>query len=99
MLSRLANPARFMRLSSAVLRPLDPSARAAAAYARAGAIADEDVAINQGIARNGLALIEAIARGFPLAFFCWPFQSEAGYFSRSAGRVDAKPQGGEAFPY
>jgi methylthioribose-1-phosphate isomerase len=45
----------------AVLRPLDPSARAAAAYARAGAIADEDIAINQGIARNGLALIEAIA--------------------------------------
>ncbi len=45
----------------AVLRPLDPPARVAAAYARAGAIADEDVAINQGIARNGLALIEAIA--------------------------------------
>jgi methylthioribose-1-phosphate isomerase len=45
----------------AALRPLDPSARAGAAYARAGAIAEEDVEINQGIARNGLALIEAIA--------------------------------------
>ncbi|MGE5159472.1 MAG: S-methyl-5-thioribose-1-phosphate isomerase [Gemmatimonas sp.] len=45
----------------AALRSLDPSARPAAAYTRAGAIADEDVAINQGIARNGLSLIEAIA--------------------------------------
>ena len=45
----------------AVLRPLPPSARADAAYARADDIAEEDVAINQGIAENGLALIEAIA--------------------------------------
>jgi methylthioribose-1-phosphate isomerase len=45
----------------AVLRPLDPSARPAAACARAVEIADEDVEINQGMARNGLALIEAIA--------------------------------------
>ena len=44
-----------------VLRPLPPSARTGAAYARADDIAEEDVAINQGIARNGLALIEAIA--------------------------------------
>jgi methylthioribose-1-phosphate isomerase len=44
-----------------VLRPLAPSARADAAYARADDIAEEDVAINRGIARNGLALIEAIA--------------------------------------
>jgi len=44
-----------------VLRPLEPSARADAAYARADEIVEEDVAINQGIARNGLALIEAIA--------------------------------------
>jgi methylthioribose-1-phosphate isomerase len=43
------------------LRPLEPSARADAAYTRADEIADEDVAINQGIARSGLALIEAIA--------------------------------------
>ena len=35
--------------------------RVAAAYARAGEIADEDVAINQAIGRNGLKLIEAIA--------------------------------------
>ena len=33
----------------------------AAAYARAGEIADEDVAINQAIGQHGLALIEAIA--------------------------------------
>ena len=35
--------------------------RVAAAYDRARAIADEDVAINQAIGRNGLALIAAIA--------------------------------------
>jgi methylthioribose-1-phosphate isomerase len=35
--------------------------RVAAAYARAAEIADEDVAINQAIGRNGLKLIEAIA--------------------------------------
>jgi methylthioribose-1-phosphate isomerase len=35
--------------------------RLAAAYRRAGEIADEDVAINQAIGRNGLTLIEAIA--------------------------------------
>jgi methylthioribose-1-phosphate isomerase len=44
-----------------VLRPLAPSARLDAAYARADDIAEEDVVINQGIAKNGLALIEAIA--------------------------------------
>src|ERR1700754_4422985 len=44
-----------------VLRPLTPSARLDAAYARADDIAQEDVAINRGIAKNGLALIEAIA--------------------------------------
>ena len=43
------------------LRPLPPAERPAAAYARAAAIADEDVAINRSIARNGLALIKAIA--------------------------------------
>ena len=43
------------------LRPLPPSSRAQAAYARAGEIADEDVAINHEIGRNGLALIEKIA--------------------------------------
>ena len=45
-----------------MLRPLPASERAAAAYARAAAIAEEDVAINRGIGRHGLALIEAIAR-------------------------------------
>jgi methylthioribose-1-phosphate isomerase len=35
--------------------------RVAAAYARAAAICDEDVAINQAIGRHGLTLIEAIA--------------------------------------
>ena len=44
-----------------LLRPLPPPARVAAAYARAGDIAEEDIAINQGIGRHGLALIEAIA--------------------------------------
>ena len=43
------------------LAPLSPSARAAAAYVRAGEIAEEDVAINQAIGRHGLGLIEAIA--------------------------------------
>src|ERR1700730_5355853 len=43
------------------LRPLAPSTRIEAAYQRAGAIAEEDVAINQEIGRHGLALIEAIA--------------------------------------
>jgi methylthioribose-1-phosphate isomerase len=46
-----------------VLRPLPPSARADAAYARADDIAEEDVVINQRIAKNGLALIGAIGAG------------------------------------
>src|ERR1700743_2258816 len=41
-----------------VLRPLPSAVRAAAAYVRAGEIAEEDVAINRDIGRNGLALIE-----------------------------------------
>jgi methylthioribose-1-phosphate isomerase len=44
----------------ALLRPLVPDVRADAAYARADAISEEDIVINQGIAQNGLALIEAI---------------------------------------
>jgi methylthioribose-1-phosphate isomerase len=47
----------------AVLQPLAPSARTQAAYARAGDIAEEDIAINQGMARHGVPLIEAIAAG------------------------------------
>jgi methylthioribose-1-phosphate isomerase len=42
-----------------LLLPLAPSARTAAAYQRAAAICDEDVAINRGIAAAGLPLIEA----------------------------------------
>src|ERR1700726_188650 len=44
-----------------MLRPLPSSERAAAAYSRAGEIAEQDIAINRGIARHGLALIEAVA--------------------------------------
>src|SRR5205807_1472968 len=44
-----------------LLRPLPASERVAAAYRRAVEIANEDVAINQGIGRHGLALIEQIA--------------------------------------
>jgi methylthioribose-1-phosphate isomerase len=46
---------------AAEVRPLPPAERAAAAYRRAAAICDEDVAINQAIGRNALPLIEAIA--------------------------------------
>jgi methylthioribose-1-phosphate isomerase len=49
----------------AVLQALPPSARAAAAYARAADIAEQDIDINRGIGQNGLALIEAIAAKKP----------------------------------
>jgi methylthioribose-1-phosphate isomerase len=49
-----------------VVQSLPPSARAAAAYARAADIAEQDIDINQGIARCGLALIEAIAAKKPV---------------------------------
>jgi methylthioribose-1-phosphate isomerase len=52
-----------LQVMRAALLPLPPSARAAAAYARAGEIAEQDVAINQDIGRHGLALIEAIRAG------------------------------------
>jgi methylthioribose-1-phosphate isomerase len=46
-----------------VLKPLPGEMREAAAYRRAGEIAEEDVAINKAIGRTGLALIkEAAAR-------------------------------------
>jgi methylthioribose-1-phosphate isomerase len=48
-----------------VLRSLPASERLAAAYAEAGRIADEDVAINQAIGRHGLDLIRAIAARKP----------------------------------
>jgi methylthioribose-1-phosphate isomerase len=47
---------------TAAVGGLPPAARVAAAYARAGEIAEEDVAINQAIGRHGGALIEAVAR-------------------------------------
>jgi methylthioribose-1-phosphate isomerase len=45
-----------------VLAGLPPERRAAAAFARAGAIAEEDVAINRAIGEHGLGLIEAASR-------------------------------------
>lgn len=46
---------------AACLAPLAVSARADAAMVRAGAIADEDVAINAAIGEHGLGIIRAIA--------------------------------------
>ena len=43
------------------LRPIPPANRAEAAYRFAAEVADDDVAINRAIGRNGLALIRAIA--------------------------------------
>jgi methylthioribose-1-phosphate isomerase len=45
----------------AALSPLAPSARAEAAYARAGEIAEQDIALNISIGQHGLGLIEKIA--------------------------------------
>jgi methylthioribose-1-phosphate isomerase len=42
--------------------PFNPAARAAVAFARAREICDEDVAICESIGRNGLPLIEAVAK-------------------------------------
>jgi methylthioribose-1-phosphate isomerase len=46
---------------AAVVRNRPRAERAAAAYRRAGEICEEDIAINIGIGRSGLPLIEAIA--------------------------------------
>lgn len=46
-----------------LLRPLPVSQRAAAAYARAAGIADEDVEINRAIGTHGLEIIRKIAAG------------------------------------
>jgi methylthioribose-1-phosphate isomerase len=43
-----------------LLRPLSAADRMAAAYSRAADIAEEDVVINKGIGRHGLAVIEKI---------------------------------------
>jgi methylthioribose-1-phosphate isomerase len=45
----------------AVVRGVGESTRAQAAYARAAAICEEDVAINEALGRHGLTLIESIA--------------------------------------
>ncbi len=45
----------------AIVRNRPRSERTAAAYRRAAEICEEDIAINTGIARNGLPLIEAVA--------------------------------------
>jgi methylthioribose-1-phosphate isomerase len=47
------------------LRARPPAERADAAWAEAGAIAEEDVAINHAIGQHGLPLIEAVARRRP----------------------------------
>jgi methylthioribose-1-phosphate isomerase len=44
-----------------LLRPLPPTERTAVAYSRAAEISEEDIAINKGIGRHGLGLIEPIA--------------------------------------
>jgi methylthioribose-1-phosphate isomerase len=49
----------------AVVRNRPRSERTAAAYARAAQICEEDIAINRGIGRHGLALIEDIAARKP----------------------------------
>jgi methylthioribose-1-phosphate isomerase len=46
------------RMQQAML-PLPPAQRAAAAWALAGHMADEDVAVNQALGRHGLALLQA----------------------------------------
>ena len=45
------------------LAPLAPEARAAAAYAEAGRIADEDVEINRAIGAHGLKILRRLAAG------------------------------------
>ena len=47
----------------AFLKPLPPSEREQAAYAKAADIADEDVELNRSIGRNGLEIIRKIAAG------------------------------------
>jgi methylthioribose-1-phosphate isomerase len=47
------------------LRAQPPDERAAAAWSLAGALADEDAAVNEAIGRHGLPLIEAVAARRP----------------------------------
>jgi methylthioribose-1-phosphate isomerase len=46
----------------ALLQPLPPDKRRAAAYARAAELADQDVALNRALGEHGLALIKAALR-------------------------------------
>ena len=59
------NLAWATRRMLAALLPLPPAQRPAAAWALAGAIADEDVAVNTAIGRHGLALLRALAAAAP----------------------------------
>ena len=47
------------------LRPLPPGHRVAAAYSRAAALLDEDVAINRSIGDHGLAILRRLLRNRP----------------------------------
>jgi methylthioribose-1-phosphate isomerase len=51
-----------LQIMRALLTPLAPPERAAAAYAQAARIAEEDVALNATIGDHGLELLSAIAR-------------------------------------
>jgi methylthioribose-1-phosphate isomerase len=55
------NLAWALRRVMDALAPLRPADRADAAWALAGAMADEDVAVNQAIGRHGLPLLRAVA--------------------------------------
>lgn len=46
----------------ATLRALDESQRVAAAYAKAAALCDEDVAVNRAIGQHGYAILQRLAR-------------------------------------
>jgi methylthioribose-1-phosphate isomerase len=59
------NLAWAVQRMQARLAPLPPAARAAAAWAEADALAEEDVAVNRAIGRHGLALIAAVAARRP----------------------------------
>jgi len=59
------NLAWAVRRMQAALRKLPPRARAAAAWAEAEAVAEEDVSVNAAIGRDGLALIQAVAARRP----------------------------------
>ncbi len=59
------NLAWALETMRAVLAPLPPERRADAAYAKAAAIAEEDIALCQAMGQNGLALLRDLARRDP----------------------------------